>query len=113
MMLAEIALAAPALLRPRFTVELNVQASETSREDLIGDITHELKALGDVDMTTGGTALWILSINVVPIMDKKGLQGYAISTVIADQNASQTLQKLPPEDFQNAGGRGKPSRLLL
>jgi hypothetical protein len=97
---AGVSWAAPATLRPRFTVELNVQASETSKEALISDMTSALKKLSDVEVTSDGTAVWMLYINVAPIMDKAGLKGYAISTVIADQNSSKTLKALPPEDFK-------------
>jgi D-alanyl-D-alanine carboxypeptidase len=98
--LTSYAVAAPAMIRPRFTVQLNVQVSETSKEALISDMTTALKKLSDVEVTSDGKSVWILDLNVTPIMDKKGLQGYAISTVIADRNASKTLQALPPEDFQ-------------
>jgi hypothetical protein len=37
---------------------------------------------------------------VAPVTDQKGLQGYAVSTVIADQNSSKTLHALPAEDFK-------------
>jgi hypothetical protein len=90
--------AAPA--QARFTVELNVQVSETSKESLISDMTQALRKLDGVQVTTDGSGLWILDMNVAPIMDKKGIQGYVISTVISDQNASKTLSALPSEDFK-------------
>jgi len=92
--------AAPAIIRPHFTVELNVQVSETSKETLVSDMTNALKKLDDVEVKTDGAALWILYLNVAPITDKSGLKGYAISTVIADQNSSKTLKALPDEDFK-------------
>jgi len=100
MALAADSSAAPAIARPRFTVELKAQVSETSKESLISDMTATLKKLEDVKVTTDGKAFWILYLNVAAVMDKAGLKGYAISTVIADQNSSQTLQALPSEDFK-------------
>lgn len=98
--LAGVSPAAPATLHPRFTVQLNVEASETSKEALISDMTTALKKLDDVEVTADGTSVWILDINVAPVMDKTGLKGYAVSTVIADQNSSKTLKSLPSEDFR-------------
>jgi hypothetical protein len=98
--LAAVSLAAQAPIRPHFTVELNAQVSEASKETLISDMTRALKKLDDVEVKTDGTGLWVLYVNVAPIMDKSGLKGYAVSTVIADQDASLTLKGLPPEDFR-------------
>lgn len=92
---------ASVVLHPRFTVEINAQVSETSKESLISDMTTAFNKLQDVKITADGTALWILYLNVAPIMDKTGLKGYAISTVIADQDSGLTLKALPVEDFKS------------
>jgi hypothetical protein len=111
--LSRICLAETTAIRPHFTVELNVQVSEASKETLLSDMTHALKKLEDVEVRTDGTALWMLYINVAPIMDKSGLKGYAISAVIADQNASKTLKELPPEDFKTPAVEQKVKELAI
>jgi hypothetical protein len=110
---AATSLAAPTAIRPHFTVELNVQISEASKETLIGDMTNALKKLSDVEVKTDGNSLWVLYINVGPIRDKSGLKGYAISTVIADQNASQTLKELPSEDFKTPAAEQTVKELAI
>jgi len=112
-LLARVSLAAPLTIRPHFTVELNVQVSEASKETLISDMTNALKKLDDVEIKTDGTSLWILYINVAPIRDKSGLKGYAISTVIVDQNASLTLKALPSEDFKTPVAEQKVKDLAI
>jgi hypothetical protein len=99
LMLAAVSFADTVTPAPHFTVQLHVLATGTSQESVLSDMTHALLDLKDVEVTRDGSGLWILYLNIAPIVDRTGVKGYALSTVIADQYAAKTLKELPASDF--------------
>lgn len=64
-------------------------------------MTRALQKLANVEVTDDNSAEWLLYVNVDPIIDSKGVKGYILSTVIADQYSANTVKALPAEDYKS------------
>lgn len=89
------------ILKPQFTVKLIITADGALKSIVEGDMTAALDKLDNVDVTAADSASWLLYVNVTPILSSKGIIGYVLSTVIADQYAASTIKGLPAEDFKS------------
>src|SRR5690348_3851014 len=85
-----------------FPVKISIQADVTTTHGVYDSLTRELSKLNDVDVTEDPRAGWLLYLNVIPLIDKRGLEGYIVSTVIADQYTANTLAALPSDDFSSS-----------
>jgi hypothetical protein len=100
MSLAASAMAKP-LLQSHFTVKLIVSADGQMKPVVESDMTSQLQKISDVEVTPDDSAGWLIYMNVDPITDSKGVVGYVLSTVIADQYSANSLKALPAEDFKS------------
>jgi hypothetical protein len=107
-----VPLTAAPLLQPHYKVKLIVSANNTLKSIVENDMSRALLKLSDVELTDEASAAWLLYVNVVPIIDSKGVKGYIFSTVIADQYSAQTVKALPAEDFKNAQVAERVNELL-
>ena len=89
------------LLQSHYTVKLIVSANNTLKSIVESDMGQALRKLGDVEVTDDNSAAWLLYVNVVPIIDARGVQGYIFSTVVADQYSANTVKALPAEDYKS------------